>query len=529
MVARAQLLLAIVVSVLAGYTISQHQAGAGGVVTSVEKPTAVEATADGAVAGAASARAVAPGAAASVRPERRSDTPPQTAARAQKPASASVRAVERAAASVEPDVDPQPTPAAAGKARADSSEPAADEPVGEPPLELAATTLPVDAMASLEPTLRVPSATDQGAALEADSARDDPAAGTAGGFARLAPPGELTRVTWRAGESTYGAPIATPVLVAQGREPGPVLCLTAAIHGDELNGIETVRRLMYSVDAEKLAGRIVGVPIVNLQGFERHSRYLPDRRDLNRFFPGNPTGSAASRMAHSFFQEVIMGCDALVDLHTGSFHRTNLPQLRANLNVESVVALTQGFESTVVLHSDGGEGTLRRAAVDAGIPAVTLEAGEPLRVDDDAVEHSVKALLSLLDQLDMYGKRGLWGRPQPRYYQSVWVRADKGGMLLGEVKLGRRVSTGDVLGTVTDPITNERQIIRSPYDGRVIGMALNQFVMPGYAAFHLGTDPASLDDLPEDLKDPDMLDHSLASADGPDGVGDPSQLEDIAD
>jgi len=522
-VARAQLLLAIVVSVLAGYIISQHLAGAGSnaVPAAQQQP----------------GRAPTPGAAAEA------EAPPD-------PAAGAAALARRGAAPASPGpVEAPPSPAAAGRPAPGTATPAAPRPAANPPApeadevagaaaaedaeaaaapaqELEATTLPADAMASLEPTLRVPSTAD-----ESLPAADGPAAGVskgAGGFARLAPPGELTRVTWRAGESTYGAPITTPVLVAQGREPGPVLCLTAAIHGDELNGIETVRRLMYSVDPEKLAGRIVGVPIVNLQGFERHSRYLPDRRDLNRFFPGNPTGSAASRMAHSFFQQVIMGCDALVDLHTGSFHRTNLPQLRADLNVESVVALTQGFESTVVLHSEGGEGTLRRAAVDAGIPAVTLEAGEPLRVDDDAVEHSVKALLSLLDQLDMYGKRGLWGRPQPRYYQSVWVRADKGGMLLGEVKLGRRVATGDVLGTVTDPITNERQIIRSPYDGRVIGMALNQFVMPGYAAFHLGTDPASLDDLPDDLEDPDMLDHSLASADGPDGVGE-AAMEDISD
>lgn len=326
-------------------------------------------------------------------------------------------------------------------------------------------------------------------------------------------PGTLTRMTWHAGESLYGSAVPTPVLVANGVEEGPTLCLTGAVHGDELNGIEIVRRVMYSLNPEKLAGRVIGVPIVNLQGFERHSRYLADRRDLNRFFPGNPRGSSASRIAHSFFVQVIRHCDALVDLHTGSFHRTNLPQLRADLLDESVLSLTQAFGGLVILHSDGGPGTLRVAAVRAGIPAVTLEAGEPLRVDDDAVDHTVKSLFTLLDNLQMYGRRSFWGNPEPAYYGSMWVRADKGGMLIGSVKLGKRVKQGDVLGTVTDPITNMKQEIKAPSAGRVIGMALNQFVMPGYAAFHLGVEASSLDALPSEPSS-EEIDHSVALANG---------------
>ena len=332
------------------------------------------------------------------------------------------------------------------------------------------------------------------------------------GFEDLTP-GTLTRMTWRAGESLYGSAIPTPVLVAEGVEPGQTLCLTGAVHGDELNGIEIVRRVMYSLNPEKLTGRVIGVPIVNLQGFERHSRYLPDRRDLNRFFPGNPRGSSASRIAYSFFEQIIRHCDALVDLHTGSFHRTNLPQLRANLLDESVLEMTQGFGGLVILHSTGGAGTLRASAVRAGVPAVTLEAGEPLRVDDKAVDHSVRSLFSLLDDMDMYKRRNFWGTPEPTYYGSMWVRADKGGMLLGDVKLGKRVKEGDVLGTVTDPITNVKQDILAPQAGRVIGMALNQFVMPGYAAFHLGVEAPSGGALPESPS-AEEIDHSVALADG---------------
>ena len=332
------------------------------------------------------------------------------------------------------------------------------------------------------------------------------------GFDELLP-GTLTRMTWRAGESLYGSAIPTPVLVAEGMAPGRTLCLSAAVHGDELNGIEIVRRVMYSLDPEKLSGRVIGVPIVNIQGFERHSRYLPDRRDLNRFFPGNPRGSSASRIAYSFFEQVVKHCDALVDLHTGSFHRTNLPQLRANLRDESVLEMTEGFGGLVILHSTGGPGTLRASAARAGVPAVTLEAGEPLRVDDKAVDHSVKALYSLLDDMGMYKRRSLWGSPEPTYYGSMWVRADKGGMLLGDVKLGKRVKEGDVLGTVTDPITNVKQEILAPQSGRVIGMALNQFVMPGYAAFHLGVEAPVGGALPESPS-AEEIDHSVALAEG---------------
>lgn len=322
-------------------------------------------------------------------------------------------------------------------------------------------------------------------------------------------PGTMQRLTWNATEAFSGTTVPTPILVAHGVQKGPTLCLTAAVHGDELNGIETVRRIIHNVSPEKLGGTLIGVPIVNMAGFQRHSRYLPDRRDLNRFFPGNPGGSSASRIAYSFFQEVILQCDGLIDLHTGSFHRTNLPQLRANLNNEAVVKLTEGFGSTIILHSDGGIGTLRRAAVEAGIPAVTLEAGEPLRLQDDEVKHSVKGIYTLLETLGMYDKRGIRGGPEPVYYTSEWVRADTGGILFSRIKLGKRIKRDDLLGTVTDPISNEQEEIRSPFSGRVIGMALNQFVMPGFATYHIGIEAEDAEDAKQD-EEPVILTHDVA-------------------
>ncbi len=300
------------------------------------------------------------------------------------------------------------------------------------------------------------------------------------------PASTSTRLAWSPNQSFEGIAVPTPVLVVNGAKPGPVLCLTAAVHGDELNGIEVVRRVLYDLEPEKLSGAVIGVPIVNLQGFRRSSRYLPDRRDLNRYFPGNPRGSAAARLAYSFFTEVIAHCNALVDMHTGSFQRTNLPQLRADLDNPQIVELTQGFGSTVVLHGSGTKGTLRRAATDAGIPTVTVEAGEPSRIQAKDVSHSTKGVMTLLNELGMYDRTTNWGNREPVYYRSKWVRADSGGVLFSNVELGDRVRKGEILGTITDPITNVRSELRASVKGRILGMALDQFVMPGFAAFRIG-------------------------------------------
>ena len=299
-------------------------------------------------------------------------------------------------------------------------------------------------------------------------------------------PGTVKRLSWTSGLVVGGFSVPVPVTVMNGKGNGPVLCLTAAIHGDELNGIEVVRRVLDDIDVEALNGAVIGVPIVNLQGFYRGTRYLPDRRDLNRHFPGNAKGSAATRMAYSFFSEVVRHCSALVDLHTGSLDRTNLPQVRANLSTPLVAKLTQSFGATVVLHSVGEKGSLRRAAQDAGIPAVTFEMGEPMRVQQEQVEHGAKAVETLMYALGMSSQRRFWGDPESVYFRSKWVRVDQGGILFSDVALGERVSEGELLGTVTDPLSNKQFRVYAPVSGRILGMALNQVVLPGYAAYRIG-------------------------------------------
>ncbi|WP_291831967.1 succinylglutamate desuccinylase/aspartoacylase family protein [Marinobacter sp.] len=301
-------------------------------------------------------------------------------------------------------------------------------------------------------------------------------------------PGTSTRLAWSPQVQIAGLSQTTPVLAVNGVNAGPTLCLTGAVHGDELNGIEIVRRAMYDLDPEKLSGRVIGVPIVNMTGFQQGSRYLPDRRDLNRYFPGRQNGNLADRVAYSLFENVIRHCDMLVDIHTGSLKRTNLPQLRADMNNPEVAEFTRGFDRMAVVHSSGSPGMLRTAAVEAGIRAVTMEAGESLRIQEHQIEAGVNSLNSLMEKQGMISRMFVWGDPEPVYYNSTWVRAEHGGILFSEIDLGDTVSTGEVLGYVADPITNAQYPVRSSSDGRIIGMAVDQVVMAGFAAYHIGTE-----------------------------------------
>ena len=296
-------------------------------------------------------------------------------------------------------------------------------------------------------------------------------------------PGSIERLSWA---PFSGITEATPVVVVRGVRPGPTLCLTAAIHGNEINGIQIVQRIIHSLEPDKLSGNVIAVPIVNLQGFRRKSRYLSDRRDLNRYFPGHPQGSAAGRIAYSFFHGIVMQCDALVDIHTGSFQRPNLTQLRANALKPAVKRLTQGFGPIAVLHSEGSRGTLRRAADAAGVSAVTLELGESHRIQPGKVEQGYRGIQSLMAVLEMVDEKKPAADAPLYFHRSKWVRANDGGLFLSRVSLGEAVGAGQLLGIVTDPISEERNEILSSHDGRVLGMAINQVVMPGKRLFRIG-------------------------------------------
>ena len=330
-------------------------------------------------------------------------------------------------------------------------------------------------------------------------------------------PGKRARLEWNAGMSFSGGEVVSPVVVVQGVRPGPVLCLTAGVHGDELNSVEIVRRIANRVEPGDLGGTLVAVPIVNLFGFSRNSRYLPDRRDLNRYFPGTRYGSIASRIAHSFFTEVMGRCEALVDLHTGSFDRRNLPQVRADLSRPEVREFTRGFGATTVLHSRGARGMLRSAAIGVGIPAVTFEVGGPGELEPEEIAHGEQAIETLMHKLGMTRHLPAWDEPQPIFYESVWVRSDAGGLLLSRVALGERVEPGQVLGIVIDPINNIERELVSPVLGNVIGVARNQVVLPGFAVFHLGEEASEQ----QVVRDAQRGSPGVVDEDGPREADDP--------
>lgn len=331
-----------------------------------------------------------------------------------------------------------------------------------------------------QPVVKIPDAAD-GSAADAE-----PAVSPLQVLDRFVLPGTRVRIDWQASQGYSGSEVSSPVVVTHGAQPGKVLCLTAGVHGDEINGVEIVRRLADALDPEKIAGSVIAVPIVNVFGYSRSTRYLPDRRDLNRYFPGTRYGSIASRIANAFFEGVIRHCDVLVDFHTGSFDRNNLPQVRADLTIPEVLEFSRGFGATVVLHSPGAKGMLRTAATAAGIPAATFEVGAPARLQPDEIDAAIRAIRRVLHAQGITRDAPKAAEPQPIFYESRWVRADSGGMLVSEVQLGQRVNRGQRLGRVIDPLRNAEREILSPLFGRVIGMSQNQQVLPGFAVYHLG-------------------------------------------
>ena len=300
----------------------------------------------------------------------------------------------------------------------------------------------------------------------------------------LVNPGSKKTLRWL--QRIGGFEFRSPVVVIHGTRSGPVACITAAIHGDELNGIEIARRIGMEVEPEALRGTLISVPLINMEGFFKQSRYVADRRDLNRYFPGSPEGSAPARLAYSLYTQIIEKCDALMDLHTGSYYRSNLPQLRADMTNEQVAHLAESFGGMTVLHSPGVDGMLRVVAVEAGIPAVTMEVGGPLSLDVEDVEVGKSAILNAMAALGMLAPTGAESIDQPSFFKSVWVRANAAGIFISDVKLGDPAQQGTVLGHIIDPVSNETSVITAPAPGTVLGLADNQFVSSGYALCRIG-------------------------------------------
>ncbi|MGH7127773.1 MAG: succinylglutamate desuccinylase/aspartoacylase family protein [Planctomycetaceae bacterium] len=279
--------------------------------------------------------------------------------------------------------------------------------------------------------------------------------------------------------------LSIPVEVVRGARPGPRVWLSAAVHGDELNGVEIIRLVLERLDPQSLRGTVIAVPIVNVYGFIDQSRYLPDRRDLNRSFPGSPRGSLAARLAHLFMREVVSHCTHGIDMHTGSHHRTNLPQVRANLADAETRRCAEAFGAPVVMHAETRDGSLREAATQRGIHVLLYEAGEPLRFDAESIRVGVGGTLRVLAALKMRQTAPKPRRPPVEIGGTTWIRARNSGILRLEAALGETVAAKQRLGVISDAFGDDRHTITAPGAGLIIACTNNPLVHQGDAIIHL--------------------------------------------
>lgn len=290
-----------------------------------------------------------------------------------------------------------------------------------------------------------------------------------------------------------------PVFVKRGKKDGPTIFLSAAIHGDELNGIEIINRIINSKTIKNLKGTLIAVPMVNVYGVLNQSRYMPDRRDLNRSFPGSKRGSLAARLAYQFLQEIVSISDYGIDFHTGAIHRSNLPQIRANLDDQETLDLAKAFSIPVLLNANLRDGSLRQSAADLGTKILLYEAGEALRFDELAIRAGVKGTINVMKHLGMLTSRRSLKAIEPIIARkSGWVRACESGLVVHHKQLGDQVEKGDLLATINNPYGHRLDEVKSQYAGIIIGKQNIPLVQEGEAMYHIAY-----------FKDPDEVTENL--------------------
>ena len=299
------------------------------------------------------------------------------------------------------------------------------------------------------------------------------------------PLGQSRTLNLKFSESYLGSSVSVPIQVIRAKKNGPTVLLAGCVHGDELNGLGIIREVLFDTPPTLEMGSLVCVPVINVYGLEHHTRYLPDRRDLNRSFPGNPSGSLSSRLAGALFTQVIANCDYVLDFHSAAVRRTNYPNIRADYRIPGVQLVAEAFGCELIVDGKGPLGSLRRAATDARIPCVILEAGEVWKIEPRVVEVGVRGILNVLKSLRMIPGEIVVPRFQTKIRRSTWVRAEIGGTLGFHVNPGDLVERGQILATNYNIFGAERRQITSPNNGIVLGMSTMPVVKPGDAVFHI--------------------------------------------
>lgn len=300
-------------------------------------------------------------------------------------------------------------------------------------------------------------------------------------------PGQRANISLPVADLYTSTSLSMPVQVVCGRSQGPVMFVSAAIHGDELNGVEIIRRLLRLKILRSVRGTLVAVPIVNVHGFLNQSRYLPDRRDLNRSFPGSAKGSIAARLANTFFTEIVSKADFGIDLHTGAINRSNLPQIRGNLDDEKTLELANSFGVPVIINANIRDNSLRSCVVDSGVPVLIYEAGEALRFDEISIRAGLRGILNVMRLIGMLpAKRKATRQIKPVLARTTsWVRAPASGIFNTSVALGNSVSEGQRMGSINDPLGDTTENLIAPFDGIVIGRSNLPLAHEGDALFNI--------------------------------------------
>ena len=308
-------------------------------------------------------------------------------------------------------------------------------------------------------------------------------------------PGEQCKINLDMGRLYDFTEVKIPVEVIRGKKDGPTLFICSTIHGDEINGIEIIRKLLAQKIINKIRGTLILIPIVNVFGFNDRSRYLPDRRDLNRSFPGLKNGSLASQLAYKFMNEIVKKSDYGIDLHTGSFHRKNLPQIRANLKDETTLRLAKSFKTPVIIDSNLRDGSLRESVASLGIPILLYEGGEALRFDDNIISIGVRGILSLMKEIKMISNSSFRINHKKTFIakSSYWIRARNSGIHIACKKLGDMVKEGDILGEISNQFGESKSLLKATEEGIIIGQSLLPLANKGDALFHIATSRESRD------------------------------------
>ncbi|WP_265564473.1 succinylglutamate desuccinylase/aspartoacylase family protein [Sphingomicrobium arenosum] len=325
-------------------------------------------------------------------------------------------------------------------------------------------------------------------------------------------PGTRLSVDVPISRDSAGNMVHLPVRIVHGAKPGPTLLISAAIHGDEISGIEVVRRVLAKMKPKRLRGTLLAVPIVNPFGFVAWSRYLPDRRDLNRSFPGREDGSLASRIAFLFRTLLMERADFAIDLHSAAIHRYNLPQIRVSPESLKASELARAFSPPIIMHSSLRDGSMRAEALKDGLQMILYEAGEALRFDDFSTRVGVNGILRVMAAMDMLdlkeSKREIAAPLEST--RSLWLRSPRGGIASIRTPSGRKVSLGQVVATVRNPThPEEESVLKSPIEGLVIGHSRMGVVNRGDALLHiaqLGDSGIYLDPLTEERLSGALLD-----------------------